>query len=137
MVLFRGKSEPRGALAGGAVSERAGGVSRPVGPVGAPAQNDDVAKSRQIDGGGKREFLVAPTLALAPNGYRRLAAADDTGWGRRRLSVETRLPGDRRVHASDVARFPLDERREHQNAKSQLPRFLRRGVHCQKIASHH
>ncbi len=60
----------------GYCSGRIGGA---IGAVGAPAEDDDVLQSLDIQGRSQDEFLISPPEALPANGHRGLPSGDDTG----------------------------------------------------------
>src|SRR5262249_17078780 len=73
-----------------AVDDRAGGIRRSVGAVGAGGENDDVVAWAQLECSGERELLTSTAKSKPPNGHRGLASGDQAGrrWQRPRTGDE-------------------------------------------------
>ena len=90
---------------GARVDDRAGGVGRSIGAVGAGREHGEALTPAQFQSRGEGQLLTAPSPPLAAHRHRRLAARDETG---RRL--ERTRPLDQL--ARDPARLAVELTRQ-------------------------
>ena len=136
-MLGGGQAQVAGPGHSGAVGHGAGRIGGAVRAVGAAAERGDTLGAVQLHGRGQGELLVAAALALAPDGHRGLAAADDAGRRFDGLTCGRHLLGDGRVHAGHVAGLAGDARRQDQGAVPQLSGRLLCRLQGQGVVAHH